>query len=343
MLFGFWISMDFPDISEFEVLTLIKAYGGRVRKHFRRRRLLIVDTDLSPEVIRHIIMRSATVREGFKIYEYKVNATYKEVVTQELESDIYASKKLGIKVLLDKPKEYLGWDTADVSREIARYVLKDYSGDVDLKSPDKRFVFIFVEDLVISALELVGKHSKGFRDRLPSKRPVFSPFSLHPKLARTMINLSGALEGETILDPFSGVGGISVEASLMGINSICIEIMYKWALGCWENARWADPVYVYTDVICGDSLHGMIRNVKYVVTDPPYGRITSIGGYTHSKSLIEHFLEYLSTIESLVRTVFMVPIDFKLDMDKYGLVEINRFEIPVHSGLTRVLRVVERE
>ncbi len=343
MLYGFWISLDFPDISLTEVLTLLKAYGGRINFFQRNGRLLIVDTDLNSNIIRHIILRSATIKEGFKIYEVGENASYRNVISNDLMRDIKETGSLAIKVLMHRPKLYVGRDTAYVAKEIADYILKDYAGSINLKNPDKRFVFIFTGDKVVSALELVGKHRKKFKDRMPSKRPVFSPFSLHPKLARTMINLSGAVEGDTLLDPFCGVGAISIEASLMGISSICIEIMYKWALGCKENVMWIDPNYIFTDIVCGDSLLRMVRGIKYVVTDPPYGRITTVGGYRHSRSLIEYFLEYLSALDSLKRAVFMVPLHFKLDMDKYGLVEINRFEIPVHSGLTRVLRVVERK
>lgn len=343
MLYGFWLSMDFPEISVTETLTLLSAYGGRVNFYYRKGRLLIVDVDLPINVVKHIIYRSATIKEGFRIYDHGVDVSFKDVVTPELIEDVKDTRSLAIKVLMDRPSLYEGWDNTDVAKLVAEYVLREYRGSVDLNNPERRFVFIFVGDNVFSALELVGKHSKGFRKRMPGKRPVFSPFSLHPKLARTMVNLSGAVEGDIILDPFCGVGGISIESSMMGIGNICVEIIYRWASGCRENVIWVDPQYRFSDVICGDSLKTLVKNVRYVVTDPPYGRITSIGGYEHSRSLINHFLEYLSSLDRLMRAVFMVPSDFKLEFDKYDLREINRFEIPVHSGLTRVLRIVGRD
>ena len=46
----------------------------------------------------------------------------------------------------------------------------------------------------------------------------------HPQLIKALINIIGIKEGETILDPMCGSGTTNIEASLMGINSIAVDL-----------------------------------------------------------------------------------------------------------------------
>jgi len=46
----------------------------------------------------------------------------------------------------------------------------------------------------------------------------------HPQLIRGILNVIGVKEGETILDPMCGSGTANIEAALMGIHSIAIDI-----------------------------------------------------------------------------------------------------------------------
>lgn len=342
MIYGFWISLDYPDLSVEEALSLLKAYGGSIKYSERVGRLLIVETDISLKAVKHVILRSANIREGFKIYKIIKGGSFESTFSSHLYEDVFSSYSLAIKVLKHDSYIYPSLDSTSLAKIISSKLLKEYKGEIDLKNPEKRFVFIFEEDLVISSLEIVGRHKKGFSRRTPGNRPVFSPFSLSPKLARTMVNLSGAVEGELILDPFCGVGGISVETSILNIENICVELVYRWVKGSLKNVEWIDESKKYFEGVCGDSIRSFIRKADYIVTDPPYGRITSIGTYSNADYILKSFLSYLSGIDGLKRIVFMYPATHKIDFDDYSLSEKNRFVIPVHGSLTRVLRVVER-
>jgi tRNA G10 N-methylase Trm11 len=46
----------------------------------------------------------------------------------------------------------------------------------------------------------------------------------HPQLIRGILNIIGVREGETILDPMCGSGTANIEAALMGINSVAVDI-----------------------------------------------------------------------------------------------------------------------
>jgi SAM-dependent methyltransferase len=46
----------------------------------------------------------------------------------------------------------------------------------------------------------------------------------HPQLIRGILNIIGVKEGETILDPMCGSGTANIEAALMGIHSIAVDV-----------------------------------------------------------------------------------------------------------------------
>lgn len=341
--YGLYLSMENPEISVAEATTLVNSYGGQIKGLRRLGRLLLITTDLPSALIKHITLRSSNIKRAYLIYASTDTPLYRNVLVQELYDEIKTASSVAIGIVTYESRFIKNAEVNELRLKVAGELLKDFKGTVDLRNPQKRIVLIYVHDRIFSALELIGDHEKGFSKRRPSKKPVFSPFSLDPKLARLMVNLSGAVEGDLILDPFCGVGGIPVEATMMSVECICIELMYKWALGAEANLRWIDKSRKLYEVICGDSLTSFIRRAKYIVTDPPYGRITTKGRYTETATIINELLEYASTLDGVRRIVFMHPSNLDISVEKYYFEDLFKAEIPVHSGLTRVLRVVGRK
>lgn len=74
-----------------------------------------------------------------------------------------------------------------------------------------------------------------FRD----KRPVMDEKKLtSPRLAKILINLSGAKEGDLLLDPFCGIGSVMQEALLMNINAIGIDNDEQAVNATITNLKW---------------------------------------------------------------------------------------------------------
>jgi len=68
-------------------------------------------------------------------------------------------------------------------------------------------------------------------------------FSIPPRLAKILVNLSGAKEGDKLIDPFCGIGTILQEAILNGINIIGLDIDENCIRGSKENLRWLSTEY----------------------------------------------------------------------------------------------------
>lgn len=67
---------------------------------------------------------------------------------------------------------------------------------------------------------LNGKYSTGYATH--SLFPYRGKF--HPQLIRALLNILGVKQGDVVLDPMAGSGTVSVEANLLGIDSISVDL-----------------------------------------------------------------------------------------------------------------------
>ena len=97
---------------------------------------------------------------------------------------------------------------------------------VKLENSKTHIEVFFTKNKVYCCL-LLRKLKHSFGERRSHLRPRPSPISLHPRLARAMVHLTGAGENEVILDPFCGSGGILIESGLIGMKSVGYDINKK--------------------------------------------------------------------------------------------------------------------
>ena len=67
-----------------------------------------------------------------------------------------------------------------------------------------------------------AKSDKRFVARVPKNKPKRHPAMLKPKLARLLVNLTGAKK--QLLDPFCGTGSILIEAGVLGLKPLGSDI-----------------------------------------------------------------------------------------------------------------------
>lgn len=227
-------------------------------------------------------------------------------------------------------------ESQNIIDEIYNLMALRHSFKLNLSNPDLIIGVYKIGGTYYIGLE-IHDDKKGFEYRRPHKRPIFSPFSLDPKLSRLLINLSGVPDEGLVMDPFCGVAGIPSEAASIGISSLCIELKYRWAKGGYTNLRWFNPK-IYWDVICGNSLDAFIDVSKdvFIATDPPYGRITST-----SSDVMQIYHEFIEKFVSQAKgSAFFSPIQLTDILRTYGLSIHNLFSIKVHKNLVRYLYVI---
>jgi tRNA G10 N-methylase Trm11 len=111
----------------------------------------------------------------------------------------------------------------------------------------------------------------------PRQRPIFS---IPPRLARIMVNLSGVQKG-ILLDPFCGIGGILQEAALLGFEVRGLDADRRCVQDCRQNLAWLEREYnikitgLNSRILCvkAENLSSCFKkeSVDAVVTEPPLG------------------------------------------------------------------------
>lgn len=229
-----------------------------------------------------------------------------------------------------------------LEREIGGRIVGEMPGlRVDLESPDSTIVFVAQPEKTYVGVLGKSKPKRFFYDRMAGKRPFSIPSAMQPDLSRCLVNLSRTRLGGRILDPFAGTGGIMIEAILLGYDVYGIELK-KWiARGALKNLRHFTPSL--ENIIVGDARAPMFRGMSFdgIVTDPPYGRSTTIPDQS-LVSLLESFFHVCGDV--LVeggRITIVTPEDVSVEdvarSAGYTLQEV--YKVRIHKSLTRKVMV----
>jgi tRNA (guanine10-N2)-dimethyltransferase len=113
-------------------------------------------------------------------------------------------------------------------------------------------------------------------------RPFRHPSMLTPRFARALVNLSRPRVGGILLDPFSGTGGVLLEAQEVGCLPLGVDLDWRMARGALRNIGWAGST---GGIVRGDSRALPVNRSDCVASDLPYGRMSSSMGSTTDELL----------------------------------------------------------
>lgn len=184
---------------------------------------------------------------------------------------------------------------------------------------------------------------KGMEARAVKHRPFSHPISLHPKYARAMVNLAKVPLGGRILDPFCGTGGVLIEAALLGYEPLGSDIDPRMVEGSRRNleAMGLQAGLEVADV--SDAGATLEKAPDAIVTDPPYGRSTSLHGSDELgvlEGLYSTGAEHLPPGGTLV---VCLPSTDMLPPEGAGFRLSSVHPMKVHRSLTRHVCVLIRD
>jgi tRNA (guanine10-N2)-dimethyltransferase len=162
-----------------------------------------------------------------------------------------------------------------------------------------------------------------------------------PKLARCLVNLSRVVDDTVFLDPFCGVGGLLVEASMLGCKVVGIDALKRMLRGSRKNmSHFNLKTFGF---LRADARKLPLKNVGAIATDPPYGTGASTLKSTTRKIMIDFLPEAREILGTGCRTVIASPKgtggeDIAKDS---GFSISEKHEIYVHRRLTREILVLE--
>jgi tRNA (guanine10-N2)-dimethyltransferase len=234
--------------------------------------------------------------------------------------------------------------TEDLEREMGEMIsgaVRKSGGNpsIDLERPKTSLEFFITGNEVYCSSKLFEIGRKPFATRRPGKRPFTKPVSSDPGTAMVMVNLARTGKGR-ILDPFCGTGGILIEAGLAGLRIFGVDRDREMVRGCGKNLEFFG--------LKGDVREGDARNLENVfsrnffdciVTDPPYGRLSSTKGIDTGNL----YKESLESIEKVLKPgrflVISAPTNINIKT-KMKLIEIHRERI--NRSLERNIMVYQK-
>lgn len=202
---------------------------------------------------------------------------------------------------------------------------------VDLIKPDYVFRAEKINGVEFFGLKVFERNKSEFESRKVRYRPYCKPISVHPKLARVMVNLARTRKGEKFLDPFCGTGGILIEASLIGAVVYGLDIDVEMVKGSYTNLSFYG---LRANIEWGDVAEA-IRFGKFraIATDPPYGRSAS----SNKEKITDLYERAFRTFAEILDGYLCInlPDDRSVELGQNYLKLKEVYHQRVHKNLTR--------
>jgi tRNA (guanine10-N2)-dimethyltransferase len=182
------------------------------------------------------------------------------------------------------------------------------------------------------------KGKKRFVDREPKKKLKSHPAMLKPKLARLLVNLTGAKK--QLLDPFCGTGTILIEAGVLGLKTIGSDIDKKMV---WFSKINTEQFSIKTELKQHDAtqLETTFKNIEAIACDPPYGKSSTLAGKKREEIYVQFLISANKVLKKKGRLALIRPHYTKFRISK-DWEKIGEFDWYVHGGLTRKILVLEK-
>jgi tRNA (guanine10-N2)-dimethyltransferase len=212
-------------------------------------------------------------------------------------------------------------------------------------------IHVFLLGKIAVCTCLLSQIDEGFEERRPHLRSFAHSGSMHPRLARSLINLTGAKKGDTIMDPCCGSGGLLIEIGLCGMKAEGFDVNRKMVWGSIRNM--AQQKLLDYKVTCKDALT-LEGKWDYVVTDLPYGLNSVVVGEGKKrlsakkkdgiKDIGEFYFSFFKMLKEVLGKKGVVVISQLVDGKKLakdaGLLVEKEFSQYVHGSLTRKILVL---
>ncbi|MEK6917720.1 MAG: DNA methyltransferase [Nanoarchaeota archaeon] len=156
---------------------------------------------------------------------------------------------------------------------------------------------------------------KNLEERDMKKPERRESLAISPRLAKIMINLSMTKKGETLLDPFCGIGVILQEALLQGMNVVGVDKDERAISGARKNLEWKRFNKEDYKLINDDSSRLGQARAQAIATEPELGeKFKSLPSNEQINNIINNYeklmFRVLSNLKNKVsgRIVFTAPL-----------------------------------
>lgn len=327
MKLAFLLSGEHPTLPESEVLATLEALDAEPEVILREQQVLCVN---SREVDIKELGRRLALTHAFG--EHVFSCDYSDIPSMDYNIDFSGS--FSVRVWRVGKRDV---NSAELERKIGEKIAA-YGKKVNLSQPENLFLGIASERFhLIRVLYNVDRGS--FNTRIPVRLPYFRAGAIHPRIARALVNLSRVRKGEKLCDIFCGGGGFLIEAGLIGAKVYGFDISPEAIEGARQNLSCFE-IPAELRVADSLSLEGYEEEFDAVVTDPPYGISSALGGLSRKKLYTRALKKIFDILKQGRYAVFIVPRGELVEHEGFEIVE--RHVQRVHRSLTREILVMRK-
>jgi tRNA (guanine10-N2)-dimethyltransferase len=329
--YAFELSGEHETLPRSEALALLEIYSsGHQEIAFLDQCLIVVARDLDASALGERLAMTHRIIEVMSICDANLDALAEAANGLMLPQKRYQVRAKRIKDA--KP----GADK--VEREVGRILFRR-GFKADLENPEIVLRAIITAGKIILGQEVTITDRSSYEARRPHLKPFFHPGVLMPRMARALVNLSQALPGERLLDPFAGTGGILVEACLIGIEGIGIEVQKRLVKGAVCNVQGLDCCLMTGDA---KRLPFKDASIDAAVLDIPYGRSALIEAASKEDLLVGGLAELCRVLKPGKRMVLVADSSVESQLQTAGFEMLQEHTDRVHRSLTRHIFVAKR-
>jgi len=199
---------------------------------------------------------------------------------------------------------------------------KKITGRIELQGGKivSKVVSNLIDEQYFVFLDNFGKIIENYNFASAEKRDMEKPvrrseLSISPRLAKILVNLSQVKKGETLLDPFCGVGTILQEALLQDIKVIGVDKDKSAVSNAKVNLEWFKFKKENYKILYEDSSTVKVSKVNGIATEPDLGELQKkIPTIEKAKELIRGYenlmIKVLKNLKKNVsgKIVFTAPL-----------------------------------
>jgi len=339
--FVFFLSGKHSTLPSSEAMASVEALGENYNFVEKLDQVLVLESDAKALDLSRRLGMCHWIGEHFCICS--LDNLFDCIGSSDLVDFLPQSKTLAVRVKR-VGNHFPEVDTQSLAKQVADLLMEEYDYEIDLENPDNEIKLILSEEKCVVSLLRRKVDREIFSERKPPERSEVHPSTMQPNLARSLVNLARTPEGGSFLDPFCGVGGILIEAGLVGAEVIGVDINSELIEGARNNLE-SENITNY-DLRKGDARELDVKRVDAIATDPPYGRQASTGG----SELGELYRQTLPKLAAVLKTgkFLCITSPERIDLEEISkdlpLTLKEKHKQRVHRSLTRnIYTFIKRE
>lgn len=346
MLYAFELSGEHEGLPRKEILSCLRLAGFGFREHACLDQCLIVDIEGDAlDIDRRLVSVAERLAMSHHIIRVAgiCDVRAEDIISLAEESDLSDHITHGkTYVVRAKRIKHYGEDVKreDIEGKLGGAIFRK-GHQANLRSPDVSFRLVITDRAVFGSV-VASVDRSSYEHRAPHKKPFFYPGVLMPRVARALVNISEVKPGEVLLDPFSGTAGILVEAGMLSVHVIGLEVRRMISHGARMNLELFGADH---SLITGDACRVPLKDcsVDAIATDPPYGRSAAIRAESLHHLYSGSFSEMYRVLKKGRLAVVVSEIPVLEYATEAGFSVVDVFTQRVHRSLTRTFTVLRKD